>query len=226
MLMQQEHSEADDVRYIQSLLPYFKDHRYIKVDGKPVFVIYKDSLFPDISNTLRTFRREAAKEGIELYLCRFDRDVGTLKAPPDALGFDAAIEFQPLSRSLTYYRRALSDAASRSFIKYLKPENYIHYAYDHYLKDFFPIDKKYLLPSNYLKYTYDHAIKPLLPAGRDWFAKDQKINMEDFVAFDCDFPRPTYKLFPGVSPSWDNSARRAPGKATIFTKSNPDLFQH
>lgn len=225
VLMQQAHTEADDVLHIRSLLPYFRDPRYIKVEGKPVFVIYKDTLFPDISNTLRIFRREAEKEGLELYLCRFDRDVGTLEAPPEALGFDAAIEFQPLSRSLTYYRRALSDAANRSFIKYLQPEKYIHYAYDHYLKDFSPIEKKYLLPSNYLHYAYNKVINPLLPAGMRVLEKDLEINMEDFVAFDCAFPQPAYKLFPGVSPSWDNSARRAPGKATIFTKSNPALFQ-
>lgn len=57
-----------------------------------------------------------------------------------------------------------------------------------------------------------------------WHALDTHYDMGDFVTFDiAQFP-PKYTLFPGVSPSWDNSARRNKGQAIIFRGSNPQLF--
>jgi lipopolysaccharide biosynthesis protein len=195
VLVEQKYSEADDILHIQSLIPYFKDDRYIKVAGKPVFVIYKDTLFPDISSTLRTFRRETEKAGLELYLCRFDRDDGAQSIPPEALGFDAAIEFQPFSKALAHYKRLKSPEPKPGTKKYFVPRNYYNYAQEHFLK-------------------HIHL-----------FSKENIIDMQEFVAFDATFQRPDYKLFPGVSPSWDNTARRAPGTATIFKNSSPALFQ-
>jgi hypothetical protein len=64
------------------------------VNGKAFFAIYKPDLFPDIKNTLRIFREEAAKEQIELYLVWFDRSLNHGQANIEA-GFDCAIEFQP-----------------------------------------------------------------------------------------------------------------------------------
>ncbi|NCD00164.1 MAG: hypothetical protein EOL95_10755 [Bacteroidia bacterium] len=104
ILLKQNYSYEDDIHHICSLLPYFKDERYIKVNGKPVFIIYKDSSFPDITKTINTFREESAKHGLELYLCRFDRAIGTLPDSATDLGFDAAFEFQPLSKALIIYK--------------------------------------------------------------------------------------------------------------------------
>ncbi|WP_374951929.1 glycoside hydrolase family 99-like domain-containing protein [Mucilaginibacter sp.] len=95
ILMQQNYSEADDVAHIQFLLnSFFTDPRYIRVNNKPFFVVYKPLLFPDIQRTLSTWRAEAAKVGVELYL-------GYMKASSNdkntALlsGFDCSIDFQP-----------------------------------------------------------------------------------------------------------------------------------
>ena len=53
---------------------------------------------------------------------------------------------------------------------------------------------------------------------------DRHYDMSAFVAFDTCQPQPDYTCFPGVCPSWDNSARRPPGKGIIFRNSSPDLF--
>ncbi|NCC74358.1 MAG: hypothetical protein EOM06_13330 [Sphingobacteriia bacterium] len=119
ILIEQKYSHEDDVNHIRALIPYFKDERYIKVDGKPVFIIYKDALFPDIQRTLKIFREEAGKHSLELYLCRFDRDRHTKISNPEQLGFDAAIEFQPLSPSC----RAFLEVKNGSTNKYLKINN-------------------------------------------------------------------------------------------------------
>jgi len=94
VLMQQNYSAEDDVAHLQHLIPYFKDQRYIKVNGKPVFVVYKPYLFPNPSETAKRWREVAAQHGLELYLCH---TVFSYTKDWDQLidGFDAAIDFEP-----------------------------------------------------------------------------------------------------------------------------------
>jgi lipopolysaccharide biosynthesis protein len=188
VLLNQNYSEADDRAHVRSLLPYFEDDRYIKVDGRPVFVIYKDAHLPDAARTTETFRDEARRHGMELYLCRFDRDTGTRPETPETLGFDAAIEFQPLSKSMARY---VTRNPYLALPKYLRPENYV-------------------------RKLFAAGFKRPLDAYRSYRA---------FADFDLASPKAPYKAFPGVSPGWDNTARRKSG-ATIFYGSTPAVFQH
>jgi lipopolysaccharide biosynthesis protein len=94
ILLKQNYSNSDDIEHFHFLKTIFEDSRYIRVDGKPLFIIYKPELFPDIQQTLKTWREEAKKSGLgDLYLCYFEN--GTQNINPQSLGFDAAIEFQP-----------------------------------------------------------------------------------------------------------------------------------
>ena len=45
ILMEQKFSYADFELLTQDLLPFFRDERYIKVDGRPLFIIYRPALF-------------------------------------------------------------------------------------------------------------------------------------------------------------------------------------
>ena len=94
ILLEQKYSKEDDLNHIKSLIPYFNDSRYIKIDGKPVFIVYKSVIIPHIKETISIWREEAAKHGLELYLCRFE-NMGTKGKEYLEDGFDAAIEFQP-----------------------------------------------------------------------------------------------------------------------------------
>lgn len=190
LLIKQDYSVEDDINHIHHLIRYFKDERYIKVDGKPVFIIYKPDLVPNISDTINRFREEAAKFGLELYICRFERVLGLAGEGINELGFDAAIEFQPLSHSFRKY-----------------------------------IDTQMKLPI--LKRIARKGIKELkkifnLPI----LNPDRIVEYRDFVDFDLAQPRPSYKCFPGVSPSWDNSCRRVNINATIFKNSTPEDFAY
>lgn len=100
IIQEQTYSEEDDLNHIKFLIPIFKDKRYIRVNGKPLFAIYKSADFPDISKTIRIWREEAAKEGLELYICRIDRWNSNAKQQVVDLDIEASIEFQPLSPSL------------------------------------------------------------------------------------------------------------------------------
>lgn len=53
---------------------------------------------------------------------------------------------------------------------------------------------------------------------------DKLHDLEAFVAFDKAQAPPPYLCFPGVCPSWDNSARRPANQAIIFRNSSPELF--
>ena len=68
LLIEQTYPGEKDARmYFESLLPAFKDHRYIKVDGKPLFYIFAPQFIPDEYITL--FKRwtiEAGFPGIYL----------------------------------------------------------------------------------------------------------------------------------------------------------------
>jgi lipopolysaccharide biosynthesis protein len=191
ILIKQNYSFEDDSKHINALIPYFKDERYIKVNGKPIFIIYNDSLFPDIKKTLEIFRSEALKHGIELYLCKFDRNEN-ISIDHDSFGFDAAIEFQPFARSFSTYNKENSNR----FTKYFDQNNY----------------KKFFL-SNILQKEF----KPKL--------KNRIIDFNGYIEHDIKFKHNQKKLYPGVTPGWDNSSRRPVNQAMIFKGSTPTLFK-
>lgn len=95
VLIHQTYSETDDLAHIRFLIKqFFSDSRYIKVEGKPFFLIYRPALFPDIKKTLDLWRDEANRSGLKgLYLGYMQSF--NFKESPTAYGFDCAVEFQP-----------------------------------------------------------------------------------------------------------------------------------
>lgn len=109
ILLQQCYSPEDDEQHIRSLLPALADPRYIKVNGKPLLLIYRSDILPNAKRTADCWRTIALKEGVgELHLARvegFSQDI----VPAD-IGFDSAIEFAPDwgNRGKPLYRDTLS----------------------------------------------------------------------------------------------------------------------
>ena len=122
ILLQQDYSLEDDKNHIAYLLNVFKDPRYLRIDNKPVIAIYRSTLIPDVSATLKLWRDEAKKEGIELYICRFESYGVSGEEYLDA-GFDAAIEFQPHAMNSNSYmknRNILPRMINKLARRYLK----------------------------------------------------------------------------------------------------------
>ena len=95
VLMEQIYNSQDDIEHIQYMFQFFRDSRYIRVNDRPLFLIYRASRLPNPQETCHIWREEARKAGIgELYLCRVE-SFRSEHSDPVALGFDAAIEFQP-----------------------------------------------------------------------------------------------------------------------------------
>jgi len=175
VLMKQDYSEQDDIDHIHFLINhFFKDPRYIRVDDKPFMAIYRPDLFPDITRTLAVWRQEAEKLGLPgLHLAYFQSFNNNL--PPEDLGFDTAIEFQPSAKN--------------------KPE-----------PEFSLVGKLYnkigIKKVDFLNAIYSYSAL-VEKASANLQIKDN--------------------VFPGITPMWDNAARRKSG-ATIFKGSTPELY--
>lgn len=96
VLIEQHYCKEDDIAHFKYLLPYFKDKRYIRINGKPVFAIYRPHLIPNAEELIKTFQSEANKEGFQLYICKFETK-GCSGKEYMKPGIDAAIDFQPLN---------------------------------------------------------------------------------------------------------------------------------
>ena len=63
-ILENEYKESDPVNFINDLKKYMLDDRYIKIDGKPVLIVYKIHSIPDIIDTLEKWRNRAREIGI------------------------------------------------------------------------------------------------------------------------------------------------------------------
>ena len=194
ILLNQEYSEIDDVNHINELIPIFKDSRYIKINGRPVFCIYRSTLFPDIKKTIKIWREECKKHNLELFICRFET-FGTFGKHHLEDAFDAGVEFQPHSEHMDEFKLATL----------LKQSKTLSYRIKYRFNSFFnkhqnnKIMRENVL--NILEYN-DYV---------DYLLSNYKTTKD-------------YVYFPGVTPSWDNSARNKKNPF-IFTNSSPSKFK-
>jgi hypothetical protein len=92
VIVTQEHSKEDDLFFIRDLISVFREERYVKIDGKPLLLIYKAHLFPDIKATTEIWRDEIKQHGFsDLYLVMVD-DWSSTPDHPRKFGFDACYE--------------------------------------------------------------------------------------------------------------------------------------
>lgn len=176
ILMKQEYTDVDALEHIKWLIPYLKDPRYIRIDGKPVIAVYRSTIIPNVDKMLGIWREEARKEGIELYICRFE-SFGQSGEDYLSPGFDAAIDFQP------------------------------HNA------------QGYVEKVPFLKRCYKKICRLITKE------KSQTILLSypKYVEYISNLDMPSYKRYPCVTPSWDNSPRRK-GAFWAFKNASPQLF--
>jgi hypothetical protein len=94
LLLEQRYSPADDLAHIQSLIPLFQDPRYIRIDGRPLLLVYRASAMPRPKETAATWRREAERSGLrDLFLVRVESHDEC--GDPRSMDFDCALDFQP-----------------------------------------------------------------------------------------------------------------------------------
>ncbi|MES2648328.1 MAG: glycoside hydrolase family 99-like domain-containing protein [Bacteroidota bacterium] len=95
ILIRQDYSFEDHTAHIRFLLNnVFSDKRYIKIDGKPFFLVYRPGNIPDLELVIRIWREEATKHGFPGLYLGFMETFG-FKANSESPYFDCAIGFQP-----------------------------------------------------------------------------------------------------------------------------------
>ncbi|MBI1891023.1 MAG: glycoside hydrolase family 99-like domain-containing protein [Burkholderiales bacterium] len=111
ILLGQNHSDEDDAAFIADIAKAFRDPRYIRVEGKPLLMLYRPKLLPNPLRTSNIWRDWCRNNGIgEIFLVTVQSfDV----VDPKEIGFDAATEFPPLNFPI----RAITDT-----IKSINPD--------------------------------------------------------------------------------------------------------
>jgi FkbM family methyltransferase len=97
ILMEQAYGgELDDQAHFEFLLPALKDPRAIRIDSKPVFLIYRPAHLPNAEGTLRLWRELAEQAGLPgLYLIGIRTHFESDALDYRELGFDGQLFFQP-----------------------------------------------------------------------------------------------------------------------------------
>jgi len=180
LLLTQEYSFEDDKEHMQHLISYFKDERYIKVNGKPIFIVYRPRLFPDIQKTISIWRGLIKEAGFpDLYIGFAQNKEHSFF--PEEKGFDFGFQFQPSfgtqSHGITY---------GTTLLKRIKRR----------------IRKKLKLSVKSFNYFYDYTN----------YTKIQiKLGFKN-------------NIYPGITPMWDNSARRKE-HPFILHNSTPEKYK-
>jgi GT2 family glycosyltransferase/glycosyltransferase involved in cell wall biosynthesis len=168
VLMHQSYSPSLHESFASDLIAYFSDLRYIKIDEKPVLLVYRTDIIPDLINTIAAWRSAWRNLGVgEVYLIAVE---SFQSINPLIHGFDACSEFPP-----------------------------------HQV--------------NFLGVAPDQALN--LIADPKAIVGDYNKLSESWL----NRPTPDYKRFRSLLPSWDNSARRRKGGATLFVNANPVSYE-
>lgn len=93
VLIEQKYLPEDDLNFIKSLVPFFEDPRYIRVDGKPFLIVYRPQHLPDARRSAQVWRDHCRSIGLgEIHICAAlthgNMDYGQY-------GFDSGVEFPP-----------------------------------------------------------------------------------------------------------------------------------
>ncbi len=93
ILVRQDHSDVTDAAFIRDIEPILRHRSYIRIDGRPVLIVYRVRLFSDPLATVRRWRAFCRDRGLgDPYLIAAEVFENI---DPRAIGFDAAIEFPP-----------------------------------------------------------------------------------------------------------------------------------
>lgn len=172
VLIEQVYAEEDDRAHLRWLASAFEDPRYVRVAGKPLFLVYRARDMADPLATTLTWREEADRLGIgEIFLARVE-SFPEEHDDPRAIGFDAAVEFQPDSVNLPEPLHRNSHAlAARQLLQS------IDVLLDRGVFDYAQLVEKALAkpPPPYRRYpcvtpSWDNS--PRRPAGGGWIFHD------------------------------------------------------
>jgi lipopolysaccharide biosynthesis protein len=97
ILMEQKYESYDPVEHMEWLEKAFADRRYIRINDKPLFLVYRPDDIPKIRDIIKIWRKILSEKGYPgIYICSVKNFKTRLSDEESiALGFDAVVDFQP-----------------------------------------------------------------------------------------------------------------------------------
>ncbi|MCC4620669.1 glycoside hydrolase family 99-like domain-containing protein [Xanthomonas cassavae CFBP 4642] len=93
ILIDQAHGADDDLAFIAHVASYMRNPTYLRVEGRPLLLVYRPNLLPEPAQTAARWRAWCRDNGIgEIHLAYVQ---GFERPDPRDIGFDAAVEFPP-----------------------------------------------------------------------------------------------------------------------------------
>ncbi|MBX2883794.1 MAG: glycoside hydrolase family 99-like domain-containing protein [Granulosicoccus sp.] len=93
VLVSQNYLQEHEPAFIQDTAKYMADSRYVRVQNRPLFILYRPALLPDAKNTLQRWRALWKDElGVEPWIIMVQ---GFGSNHPSEYGLDGAVEFPP-----------------------------------------------------------------------------------------------------------------------------------
>ena len=93
VLIAQDRDGPDDAAFTACLARHFEDPRYVRVDGRPLFMVYRPALVSDIQGRVPRWRAMLEARGVGSPI--FTMAQSFEGRDPREVGFDGAIEFPP-----------------------------------------------------------------------------------------------------------------------------------
>ena len=129
ILMAQEYgNERDWEKHFNYLISFFKDKRYICINNKPLFVIYRTNNIPRCDEMIKFWDNMCKKNGFDgIYICE---ELNAFQSEPVCCNSNAVIAFEPsnvqrkrstISRIITIF---MGKIKTKNFLSNLKIFNY------------------------------------------------------------------------------------------------------
>ena len=112
VLMKQELKPDDDEKFAKDILPFFKDERYIRINNKPLFVVYRPKLFSQerFCKFIDNIKSECKKNGIDDLFILISNSFD-FEENPKEWNADAIVEFPPnFIHAKTIYKQLINNS--------------------------------------------------------------------------------------------------------------------
>ncbi len=197
VLINQNYSDDDYIDHFNNVLPAFLDTRYIRVNNKPIFVVFDPLALPNPTEFINTWNVLAKRNGLD------------------------GIHFIGITQNIMF-----RDSGKRNSGKYIIPNsNSSELVYNRILNNGFNAvnSRGY----NRAEFMIDGLWKKTLKSLTNKYIKHNLLsiyNHSEINKFIFTKEDSWENVYPTIIPNWDRSPR-AGKKADIYINSNPEVFK-
>ena len=184
VLIKQEYNLDDNKKFIEDIKKYLLDDRYIKIDNKPLLLVYKPENIPNFLNMIKEWREYARELGIgELYIITqgaafnvnsYNNTVvdGEFDFPPHAMEFES-VKLNNSSTTRAYDYKKTVNMIDKLYRKHFPLKDYYYtvtMAWDNSSRR----KEKYLVYCNYSIESFYKWLRIIIRETRKRQKKDNR----------------------------------------------------